>query len=305
MGHSCDTNTDLHLCFHIVPLARILQDPLPEPAAFLTSALNSYIIGNGPLDLQDLIPIPATISRPEDAGELLSHFLNQMRAAQPEHKYAMPTTLSLSPASTLLLSLRRTVLTSLRPHTHSENNTIIFQIDRADLSGRKKTTATQYPLKLDRVCQILTGYGNEGAEYELQTVVVHQGNSKKGHYITFLKPTEGPHWALFDDHSVQGVQETRVLAQEATILVYTRPDCMSEDETITIDDGQEEGSSPLEMGEESNNHSGQATSTTGGRTPERQDTSETVDNTSQPPVPSNLPETEDRSLYRELFERAH
>jgi hypothetical protein len=131
MGHSCATNTVLQLCFHIVSLTHIL---LPQPATFLTSALNSYTTGNGPLDLQDLIPIPATISSPEDAGELLSHFLNQIRAAQPEHKYPMTTTLSLSPAITLLLSLRNNVFTSLRPRTDLENNTIIFQIDRADLT---------------------------------------------------------------------------------------------------------------------------------------------------------------------------
>jgi hypothetical protein len=154
MGHSCATNTVLHLCFHIVPLARILQDPLPQPVAFLTSALNSYTTGTGPLDLHDLIPIPATISRPEDAGELLSHFLNQIRAAQPEHKYPMPTTLSSPAASTLLLSLRSRVFTSLRPRADSENNTIIFQIDRVDLTGRKNTTTTQFPLKLDRLCPI-------------------------------------------------------------------------------------------------------------------------------------------------------
>ncbi len=123
IGHSCVTNTVLQLCFHIVPLARILQDPLPQPATFLTSALNSYTTGTGPLDLQDLIPIPETISRPEDAGELLSHFLNQIRTAQPEHKHPMPTTLSSPPASTLLLSLRSRVFTSLRPRADSENNT--------------------------------------------------------------------------------------------------------------------------------------------------------------------------------------
>ena len=88
---------------------------------------------------------------------------------------------------------------------------IIFQIDRADLKGRKNVTTTQFPLKLDRTCQNLAGCGSKGAEYELQVVVVHQGNSKKGHYITFLKPAGGPHWALFDDDTVQWVQEKRVL----------------------------------------------------------------------------------------------
>ncbi len=197
MGHSCATNTVLQLWFHIMPLGRILQDRLPQPPAFLTSALNSYTTGNGPLDLQDLIPIPATISRPEDAGELLSHFLNLIRVSQLEQKHPMPTTLSLPPANTLLLSFRSTVFTSPRPRADSENNMVIFQIDRADLKGRKNATTTQFPLKLDRACQHMTGCGSKGAEYELQAVVVHRGNSKKGHYIIFLKPAGGPHWALY------------------------------------------------------------------------------------------------------------
>ena len=311
MGHSCATSTVLQLCFHVVPLAHILQDPLPESVAFLNSALNSYTTGSGPLDLRDLIPIPATISGPSDVGELLTHLLNQLREAQPKQKYPMSITLSLYPSSTLLVSLYRTGFTSPIPRTDSVINTIILQIDRADLSGRKNATVTQFPRKLDRECQFLAGGGREGTEYELEAVVVHQGNSTKGHYITFLKPAEGPHWALFDDHNVQWVQEKEVLAQEATILVYTRPDCMVEDETITIlDDEQEEGSSPLEMGKERNIHAGRVkeqtpTPTAGGSTLERQDTRELVDDTLQPPASGNLPETGDRSLYRELLERVH
>ena len=85
---------------------------------------------------------------------------------------------------------------------------------QSDPSGRKNTIATQFPLMLDREYQFLVGGGREGTSYELQAVVVHQGNSKKGHYITFLKPAEGPHWALFDDHEVQWVQEKRVREKE-------------------------------------------------------------------------------------------
>jgi hypothetical protein len=89
------------------------------------------------------------------------------------------------------------------------------------------------------------------------------------------------------------------LTQEATILVYTRPDGIAENRTIIIpDDEREERSSPLEMGEARNSHSGQATTTTG-------DSQETVDNTLRPPTPSNPPETGDHPLYRELLERAH
>ena len=134
-------------------------------------------------------------------------------------------------------------------------------------------------------------------------MVVHRGNSKKGHYITFLKPAGAFHWALFDDDAVQWVQEKGVLDQEATILLYTRPDCMVENETITIpDDEQEDKSPPLELGETSINHSGSATAITGSSTSEKQGARESAD-TLQPPVQSNLPVMGDHSLYRELLER--
>ncbi len=138
-------------------------------------------------------------------------------------------------------------------------------------------------------------------------MVVHRGNSKKGHYIIFLKPGGGPHWALFDDDTVQWVQEKGVLDQEATILVNTRQDgrCMVENETITIpDDGQVDGSPPLEIGESRINHSGSATTTTGGGTLEKQGTREPPDDTLQPTAPSYPPEMGDHSLFRELLERA-
>ena len=57
MGCSCSTATALQLCFHIAPLTRILQEPLPQPAAFLAVALQRYTTDNGPLDLQNLDPI--------------------------------------------------------------------------------------------------------------------------------------------------------------------------------------------------------------------------------------------------------
>ncbi len=103
MGCSCSTVTVLQLCFYIAPLTHILQDPLPQPATFLAVALQRYTMDNDPLDLQNLDPILST-SNPEDAGELLSRFLGQIRAARPECK--LPTTLSCRPTKTLILSLR-------------------------------------------------------------------------------------------------------------------------------------------------------------------------------------------------------
>ncbi len=296
MGCSCSTGTvvALQLCFHIAPLTRILQEPLPQPAAFLVETLHRYTTGKGTLDLQDLIPMPNT-SKPEDAGELLSQFLLQIRVAKPGYK--LPTTLSLLPAKTLLLSLRTTVFTSPSSRAEGDSNTIIFQIDRATLTGNKNTTGMQFPLKLERECQVIARCGSKGTEYELQEVVVHLVDSKKGHYITYLKPAGGPHWALFDDNIVKWVQEKEVLDQEATILVYTRPDSVVETEPITIPDDGQEDRGPREMGD-----SGSVTATTGNNIPGKA-VRESAD-TRQSSAPSNRLETRDHSLYRELLERA-
>ena len=155
----------------------------------------------------------------------------------------------------------------------------------------------QFPLKLGRECQVIARCGSKGTEYELQAVVVHRGDSKKGHYITFLKPAGGPHWALFDDDIVKWVQEKEVLDQEATILVYTRPDGVVETETIIIPDDGQEDRSPREMGDP-----GLVTTTTGNNTPGKA-ARESAD-TRQSSAPSNMMETGDHSLYRELLERA-
>jgi hypothetical protein len=156
----------------------------------------------------------------------------------------------------------------------------------------------QFTLKLGRECQVIARCGSKGTEYGLQAVVVHRGDSKKGHYITFLKPAGGPHWALFDDDIVKWVQEKEVLDQEATILVYTRPDDTVETETIIIPDDGQKDRSHREMGD-----SGSVTPTTGNNTLGKA-VRESAD-TRQAYAPSNMWETGDHSLYRELLERTY
>ena len=93
--------------------------------------------------------------------------------------------------------------------------TLIFQLDRANLSGSKNKTKTQFPLALNRESQTLKRGESEGDLYNLQVVVVQGNLTKQEHYVTFLKPVAGPHWPLFDDHNVQWVSEESVLAQQA------------------------------------------------------------------------------------------
>jgi hypothetical protein len=167
----------------------------------------------------------------------------------------------------------------------------------------------QFPLKLERECQFIARCGSKGTEYELQALVVHQGDSKKGHYITFLKPAGGPHWALLDDDTAKWVQEKEVLDQEATILVYTRPDDGQEDRshremddsgsivaTIIIPDDGQEGRNHREMDD-----AGSVTATTGNNTLGKAVRGlQTLGN----PMLRGTCWKWDHSLYQELLERA-
>ena len=91
-------------------------------------------------------------------------------------------------------------------------------------------------MTLSKECQFLAGEKSAGVPYSLQVIVVHQRNSKRGHYVTYLKPEAGPFWVCFNDHIVGWVSEKDVLTQEATILIYTRLDRWEEKEIIVIPD---------------------------------------------------------------------
>jgi hypothetical protein len=151
------------------------------------------------------------------------------------------------------------------------------------------------------MCQSIAGCGNQSAEYELQAVVAHQGTPNKGHYIALLKPKGGPHWAKFDDAAVKWVQEAEVMDQEASMLVYIRPNHIMKDDIITAPDAdvQEDGDPPPDRGMTQNNHSGSTTATSRG---DRQDHRE-ASNTLPSPASGDLPEVENQ-LYQELLERA-
>lgn len=47
---------------------------------------------------------------------------------------------------------------------------------------------------------------NETLKYYLQTVVVHSGNTERGHYYTFIKNFKDQQWRKFNDEHVTKVK---------------------------------------------------------------------------------------------------
>ncbi len=108
----------------------------------------------------------------------------------------------------------------------------------------------------------------------------------------------GPHWALLDDDTVKWVQEKEVLGQEATILVYTRPDGVRDTEAIIIPDDGQEGRSRREMDD-----AGSVMATTGNNTPGTAER-ESADTRQSYAAQGDMLDMGDHSLYQELLERA-
>jgi ubiquitin carboxyl-terminal hydrolase 22/27/51 len=60
-------------------------------------------------------------------------------------------------------------------------------------------------------------------QYELYSVVCHQGTMETGHYKSFCKIKK--EWYMFDDHHVKSVDEEQVLKQVPYMCFYIRSHC--------------------------------------------------------------------------------
>ena len=180
--------------------------------------------GIGPLaigTLASLIP-PGMKSETADAGEILTGLCALLGQEPMIHH--------LSPEATLLTSIQTTV--NARAFSQptpwaQDSDTLIFQFGRSDPAGSKLRQRTTYPHILDSESYQLASGRPMVHPLSLQAVIVHRGHvANKGHYIIFIKLTEGSGWALCDDDKVQWVLEMEALAQEALILIYTSLDTL-------------------------------------------------------------------------------
>ncbi|RKF73022.1 putative ubiquitin carboxyl-terminal hydrolase 8 [Golovinomyces cichoracearum] len=102
----------------------------------------------------------------------------------------------------------------------------------------KLSTKVLFPLKIEMLrftnhCKIKDVRKSSLARectYELQSVVEHVGELKKGHYISYSRV--GKQWFKFNDHKVTLATKSEVLSAEAYILFYVIQSLASDDNTL-------------------------------------------------------------------------
>ncbi|CAN0596351.1 unnamed protein product [Laminaria digitata] len=57
--------------------------------------------------------------------------------------------------------------------------------------------------------------------YDLQGVVHHSGTTQRGHYVAFVRGTDGA-WCLHDDEKVTPASEADALTSGAYVLSYAK-----------------------------------------------------------------------------------
>jgi ubiquitin C-terminal hydrolase len=99
-----------------------------------------------------------------------------------------------------------------------------LNLKRFNSDGTKISHRARFELELD-LAQY-TKQPNVPAIYKLAAVVVHVvpagtvATMRSGHYYTFAKSAEKWHW--YNDRSVQEIGASKVLEQQAYIIVYVK-----------------------------------------------------------------------------------
>nr|CAG8545244.1 12912_t:CDS:2 [Entrophospora candida] len=63
---------------------------------------------------------------------------------------------------------------------------------------------------------------NDDNKYQLKTVIVHQGDHRNGHFVTYRKREDSVNWWYLSDESVKEVSLSHVLLEEAYMLFYEK-----------------------------------------------------------------------------------
>ncbi|CAF0878697.1 unnamed protein product [Didymodactylos carnosus] len=105
---------------------------------------------------------------------------------------------------------------------------LIIQLKRFPFSGsiEKVDTFIQYPIYNLNLNQYLTSKTTTNdcteGQYNLIAVSSHSGTLQYGHYVTYGKHHQTKEWHLFNDQSIQPVNEKVVLTNNAYVLVYLK-----------------------------------------------------------------------------------
>jgi len=188
---SCVLNVAIQIYFHIPSITRL---PGLERIEVLKSNLDRYRVGDDPLILQHLDTIfpHSGKSRVQDVGEILTLMLSAATSTLPTNKDRWPLTTLIEPTATLSSSLQQCRSWNFQ-QVDGNKETLIFQVNRVDIQGRKNTTKMKYPIPLNlEKFQPAQGYSS-GIHHSLKTVVVHKGNATQtGNYVVYIRTFRRP-----------------------------------------------------------------------------------------------------------------
>lgn len=102
---------------------------------------------------------------------------------------------------------------------------LIIQLKRFNFKLTKNNRHISCPMKLNMTKYVTHpaahSQGNVGLQlYNLVGVIEHSGTLSGGHYISKCKVDGGVGWKLFNDASVNSIQEKEVITTNAYVLVY-------------------------------------------------------------------------------------
>lgn len=106
-------------------------------------------------------------------------------------------------------------------------NTVIIQFNRFEINRfgiKKNNTLIDYPLYLNLANYVLMDSNNTNNNYELFSIILHNGSMNNGHYRSIIKKYDddgNSNWYLCDDDDVRIINENDILNHKnAYILFY-------------------------------------------------------------------------------------
>lgn len=98
---------------------------------------------------------------------------------------------------------------------------LILSFKRFDYMNNKNNALVDYPIKGLNINKYV--FNGNNAVYDLYGVVCHSGSANMGHYVSFTHNADG-NWYYFNDESVTKMDETKLVTQNAYVLLYRRRD---------------------------------------------------------------------------------
>lgn len=101
---------------------------------------------------------------------------------------------------------------------------LVFQFKRfSHARGSKDSRLIRYPLEKLNIASMISPSQtdrNNCYTYSLQCIINHAGNLDGGHYYTCCRDEDSNRWFKFNDHDVEAINASEIIAGEAYLLFY-------------------------------------------------------------------------------------